>query len=426
MSSTRGKLLFLFAKHYPYGNMEKYLEHELPFLAEQFDRIVLVPFEYFHARGKPEETSLLPHNAEVLDLNKLVQQSGRKAWTVLGQAMGIWLYEFIHNPFRRFQLRHFSKNKNVLLYQLISSRVFEHELRNYAGYDLYFYSYWFHHSALLLAALKSRRSIQHFVSRAHSIDLYNENWLYADDVNKPLPYYHYKMKYVDRIVAISKHGQNYLRNRFPSDHDKIAQAYLGVNSMGNGQCTPQTPLVIVSCSNFTENKRVHCIAEILGKVKFRVKWVHFGDGGPGKERVMQLVRNLPSNVEVDLRGFTPNREILRYYQHNPVHLIMNMSKAEGVPVSIMEAISFGIPVLATAVYGTVELGTEDSAYFVPVDYQEEQVIAWLTRYEADLEWQASMRAAARKHFLETVEARTAYSGFIEKYLLPFRNSVDEG
>ena len=48
---------------------------------------------------------------------------------------------------------------------------------------------------------------------------------------------------------------------------------------------------------------------------------------------------------------------MQYYKENHVDVFLNVSETEGVPLSIMEALSFGIPVIATKVGGTGEIVT---------------------------------------------------------------------
>ena len=61
------------------------------------------------------------------------------------------------------------------------------------------------------------------------------------------------------------------------------------------------------------------------------------------------------NIKYDFKGYIQNSELLAYCKSNPFHLFVNVSESEGVPVSIMEALSFGTPVAATAVGGTPEI-----------------------------------------------------------------------
>jgi glycosyltransferase involved in cell wall biosynthesis len=47
-------------------------------------------------------------------------------------------------------------------------------------------------------------------------------------------------------------------------------------------------------------------------------------------------------------------------------MFISLSAAEGLPVSVMEAISFGIPVVAAAVSGVPEIVTPDTGVLVEV------------------------------------------------------------
>ncbi|MCB0101170.1 MAG: glycosyltransferase, partial [Anaerolineales bacterium] len=52
------------------------------------------------------------------------------------------------------------------------------------------------------------------------------------------------------------------------------------------------------------------------------------------------------------------------YITHPVDVFVNVSSTEGTPVSIMEAISCGIPVTATAVGGNVEIVQERNGFLL--------------------------------------------------------------
>lgn len=64
---------------------------------------------------------------------------------------------------------------------------------------------------------------------------------------------------------------------------------------------------------------------------------------------------LPPNVSFVFRGAVPNEVVMEHYRSTRVDLLVNVSDSEGIPVSIMEAMSFGIPAAATPVGGTPEL-----------------------------------------------------------------------
>jgi glycosyltransferase involved in cell wall biosynthesis len=73
-------------------------------------------------------------------------------------------------------------------------------------------------------------------------------------------------------------------------------------------------------------------------------------------------------LEIKLNGFVDNKNLIKFYQSQPVDLFLNVSASEGLPVSIMEALSFGIPVIATDVGGTSELVNENNGQLIPANF----------------------------------------------------------
>ena len=66
-------------------------------------------------------------------------------------------------------------------------------------------------------------------------------------------------------------------------------------------------------------------------------------------------------------GAFSNREVFDFYKSHPVDFLINVSNNEGIPVSIMEAHSFSIPVVATNVGGTSEIVNEENGILLPAD-----------------------------------------------------------
>ena len=102
-------------------------------------------------------------------------------------------------------------------------------------------------------------------------------------------------------------------------------------------------------------KRVHRILETLQQiVDINIEWTHIG-GGALKERLELDIEKLPKNIKVNLLGELTSTDIYKLYKENSYHIFVNVSESEGIPVSIMEASSFGIPVIATNVGGVGEI-----------------------------------------------------------------------
>ena len=86
-----------------------------------------------------------------------------------------------------------------------------------------------------------------------------------------------------------------------------------------------------------------------------VTWTHFGDGVQLKDLLLWAKNHNIPNLTIEVKGRVPNTDILRYISDTALDVFINLSSSEGVPVSIMEAQSFGLPVIATDVGGTREI-----------------------------------------------------------------------
>jgi glycosyltransferase involved in cell wall biosynthesis len=131
----------------------------------------------------------------------------------------------------------------------------------------------------------------------------------------------------------------------------------------------ETAFLICSCSTVIPVKRVELIVEILSLLPIQnFKWIHFGEGSKMPE-IVKLASEKLNATQFEFKGYTSNETVLDFYRDNFVDLFVNVSVSEGIPYSIMEAISAGIPILATDVGGTSESITEDFGYLLPKNFE---------------------------------------------------------
>jgi glycosyltransferase involved in cell wall biosynthesis len=125
-------------------------------------------------------------------------------------------------------------------------------------------------------------------------------------------------------------------------------------------------------------KRVERIPSILERLERPVRWVHFGDG-PARAEVERAATELPPTVDWTLKGSVERNEILEFYRANRVNVFLSVSSTEGLPFSIMEAISFGVPVVATDVGGVPEIVSAETGFLVGIDDSAAEIAAALAR-----------------------------------------------
>jgi glycosyltransferase involved in cell wall biosynthesis len=215
------------------------------------------------------------------------------------------------------------------------------------------YSFWNDFRAYAAVLLKRKLNISRAISRAHGGDVYYERHPF-----NYLPFKGVLHEELDGIFPISKSSENYLKEKLSVSGDKIKFFHLGIsNKIPFNFKSNQTILNIVSCSHIVKIKRVELIAEGLNELKeIGFHWYHIGGDYMGNIVKRFCEQNFNNkNQQYSLLGSLNNNEIMDFYSKNQIDLFINLSQSEGVPVSIMEAMSFGIPVIATNVGSTSEI-----------------------------------------------------------------------
>jgi len=276
------------------------------------------------------------------------------------------------------------------------------------------YSYWFDSGLLGAVAAVSRHphgSRATVVCRAHGSDLHNT--LAAAGlrtrVRTALARSH--------LFCVSEAGRGKLLKRFPDLADRIAVARLGVESPSERtDPSPDGRLRVLSCSALKPVKRVDRIIDALDGLARRqpelpITWSHFGDG-PLRESLEEKASKCPRSVSVRWFGQCPRREVLAHFTREPVDVFVNLSDSEGIPVSIMEAFSFGVPALATAVGGTPEIVGEDAGFLLPQRPQRETIVDALEAF-VGLDREHGWRLGARRRFERDYNAEINHTRFAE-------------
>lgn len=414
---SKKKVLFLICKTFPFGTGEQYIESELPYLSSAFDQVVIYPNEWYsepenHGRALPNNVSVLNLNTHLAPLRKTL----REYWLAASFA----LTEALNSQYLR-ELPRLKYLFDIANHQLHVARNLAQYLEaNFKNQLVYFYSYWGHHSCVVLAFLKKKGIIRHFVTRAHSIDLYHYDWALANSLKVP-PFQHIKFIYAGRIYTVSKHGSSFLQKKYPRLASKTDCAYLGVKDYGTNKSQAKF-FTIATCSNLSSNKRLLELAKAISIVNFPVHWIHFGSGEQ-EQAIREIAASLPSEKKIELRGQTSNETIRKFLAETPIDVFINLSIVEGLPVSLMEAASSGIPLIATNVYGNPEICRDTiSGILLPVNFTMEELIAALSRIQSDTDLKTKLGNGAREVYSTYFNAQKNYTAFCHE-LLKYPNEI---
>lgn len=371
MHTKDPKQLYLVPLNFPFGFKEQFLETEIKYW--QGKDIVILPI--LESGTKREVEDIKVDESVAKKFGKLRRFDCRALMKLLINKDLI--KELLSTPSILFSK---SKLVNLLRYIYLGLR-FEHALEKNINFNdgkhHLFYSYWFLWPVYGLTRLKAKYGNISIVCRAHRVDLYA--------YSQPENYMPLGKKYaesVDCIYSISEDGKKHLIEQYNIPESKVKISRLGVNpQLGNNSDnlskSSDNEVHFLSVSYVKTVKRVNLIANVINEYAKRypdkkVKWTHIG-GGAQYDELLALSKSL--SFEVELTGMLDNELVYEFYKHNNVDVFVNLSLSEGIPVSIMEAISFGVPVIATDVGGTSEIVKDEVGALLPVDVEPESFIA---------------------------------------------------
>jgi glycosyltransferase involved in cell wall biosynthesis len=276
-----------------------------------------------------------------------------------------------------------------------------------------FYSYWLDEKALALALLKKKNPFIKVVSRAHGWDVYEER-----HPNNYLPFRNLMGKNLDSVYSISQNGNSYLLNRYPAFKEKLQTSRLGtIPLVSLPEKLKSDSIHLLSISSIIPLKRVDKILEVVSSIPtIKIEWTHIGTGSKFekiKELAIQKSQQNP-NFSFELLGQLTNpavRDILagRYFD-----LFINLSETEGIPVSIMEAQSAGIPVLATNVGGTSEIVNKENGFLVEKDFNLKEVVTIIQKYLSSTDEEKHQKCnASYENWKQNYNAETSYNEFVK-------------
>ncbi len=335
----------LLTDRYPFGRGEPFLEAELPVLARAFAQVIVVP-----SNGEGRRRTLPPNarcetlltDMSRLDLLRELVRHPFRAAAQYGRAL-------VEERRPRAYLGHVRTYMGVVAVNMRKYRLLKDLVRREGLDQAVFYDYWLANSTVALSRLRREGAVRRAVARAHGVDLYDER-----SAQGAVPFQSFNLASLDRVFAISSHGLSYLAERHPRHREKLALSRLGVERQPAVEHDDDLPPLVVSCAFLGAHKRVHLVPPVLEGIGRPLRWVHFGDG-PGRPEVERAAAALPDRISWRLAGDVDRSEILDFYRANKVSLFISLSATEGLPFSIMEAVSFGIPVVATRVGGVPEI-----------------------------------------------------------------------
>lgn len=366
--------LIIFTQTYPSVSSDEqtFIGKELLYLSKRFENIIIVP------QNLTQERLPLGKNIQVV-----------KEFSVFYAKEGFWGIIW-RSLFSKLLYKEIRQNITVLfslrkLFRLIKFIGDAEIIRSWTAnwieinkIDIktsLFYSFWFTQTAMGLGLLKYTYPELKVISRAHGYDIDEERYCPSY-----LPCRLYLLEMTDRLYLASDHAHRYMLKKHPRFSFLYRTAHLGVEEAGFvNKPSKDNIFRIVSCSSIIPLKRVNLLAQSIGlaariRPDLEIEWIHFGDG-ENRQEVEDIIVHFPDNAKGKLKGYLPNELIIEHYRNYPVDVFVNLSTSEGgASIAIQEAISCGIPVIATNVGGNPEIVMDKNGILLAADPTIEQIV----------------------------------------------------
>lgn len=360
--------LVIFSNYYPYGYDESFISNELHIAEKVYKEIFIIcnkTKDKSHVQYVPKNTVVIERSNNVLD----IVRSGFSffSWRTVKDI--IYSQKVLEQKVDKYTLK---KILNAKMCMLASARV-----ARFFGKmdDAVVYSYWLTGLAWGAIEFGKRVNAHSIVARTHGADCF---------VNRGYqPFRRELLSNLDAVFSVSSAGVEELRSRIiPTiePNSKTSLIKLGRLGVFGGERNPNERteyLRVVSCSHIIPLKRLDLLIDALQLLdeSIKIEWYHFGDGNQSsyiKQYANRLLKG-KDNIIYHFQGTVPNEAVHSFYEDSHVDVFINTSDYEGLPVSIMEALAHGIPVIARNVGGISEIVTEDSGWLLPKECNPQMI-----------------------------------------------------
>jgi colanic acid/amylovoran biosynthesis glycosyltransferase len=228
----------------------------------------------------------------------------------------------------------------------------------------------------------------------------------------------------DLLQPISQHWQRQLID-LGCPEDKIVVHRMGIDatkfSFTPRHLSQDNQIRLITIARLVEKKGIEygiqAVAQ-LAKIHQNIEYQIIGDG-PLREDFQQLIDKLDASNKIKLLGWRQQQEILQILQEAHIFLLPSVvskdGDREGIPVSLMEAMAMGLPVVSTYHSGIPELVTDGVSGFLVPERDVAALVAKLDYLIKHRECLSNLGYAGRQQIEENYEINQLNERLVEIY-----------
>ncbi|MCC8070562.1 MAG: glycosyltransferase [Bacteroidales bacterium] len=402
------KTIVLITEGYPYttGPEAVFVEAELEALSAKADRVILLP-----SIKRSEGADLSRFKNVEVDM----EWAHNPMWRHPGHRIPL--------AFTPTSLGALAKPPRLASFAYaISAQAFARFMRKWIkrkGLDLedtLFYTFWFNYLTVGLTLIQDDYPLK-IITRAHRYDVYEKR---APRLRERCSQRLLQVYSVSDATTqwLQSHGITGVATRWLGCHKQAPK-----EAVASHHRPADHKLTFLTVARVSHVKRHTLTLSLLEKLAVarpttEVRWIVAGDGSQMdtlREKVTEATGRTP-NLKVELRGMLSQDKVQALYLEQPIDWAILTSSSEGLPITICEAFSYGVPAIACDVGGVGEVVDDATGLLLPPDIEPEEFVRGLVPYlDQELRYQA-LSGQAYKRWSEELDADPLRKQFADEIM----------
>lgn len=180
--------------------------------------------------------------------------------------------------------------------------------------------------------------------------------------------YRRTLQHVDHLFAVTEEAAVYYRRSLAKNKVSVVPAGIDVSKYAALPAgVKHNQQIVLAVCYLIKRKGVDVLLEAWSKIitrhpKARL-WIV--GNGPEEANLKQLTKELQLESKVRFWGFVDNKKVGRYYAE--AGIFVSPTRAEPFGQTLLEAMAAGLPIVASATGGIIDIVTKEVGYIFPVD-----------------------------------------------------------
>lgn len=248
-------------------------------------------------------------------------------------------------------------SKSIFLFTFLKNYLKKNNLKDNTA----IYSFWFDDTTLGALLLKRKYPDLKIFTGAHGHDLFPDR-----QIGNRIPFRELSINLIDKVLVCSNEGIEYLTNEYPKFKKKIKLLNSGIIKKDfKVKSSDDQKFRILTLSRTDPVKRISYLLKQLKRIeeisKFEIEYFHIGgDNVPGENSLQDLIdfsKELNfKKFNINFLGKISDDDLSKFFKQSSIDVFLNVSSSEGTCLSLVEAMSYSIPVIVTKVGGNITIG----------------------------------------------------------------------